>query len=101
MLGGDQHRLEAYRLAVLVVEGHLGLAVGPQVREHPHPAHLGQTLGQAVGQPDGQGHEVVGLVARVAEHHSLVAGALGVEDVLAAGTRPDLQGGVDPLGDVG
>ena len=54
-----------------------------------------------MGQPDRHRHEVVGLVAGVAEHHALVAGALGVEDVLAAGAGPHLEGGVDALGDVG
>ena len=49
---------------VLVVDGDLGLPVGAQVREDPGLAHLGQAVGQAVGQPDRQRHEVVGLVAR-------------------------------------
>ncbi len=45
--------------------------------------------GQPVGQPHRQRHEVLGLGAGVAEHHPLVAGALGVEGVLArhAGAR--------------
>ena len=43
----------------------------------------------------------VGLVAGVAEHHPLVAGALGVEQVLAALARPHLLRGVDALADVG
>jgi hypothetical protein len=33
VLGGDEHGAQADRLAVLVVEGDLGLAVGPQVRD--------------------------------------------------------------------
>ena len=87
--------------AAVVGEGHLGLAVGAKVREDPRLAHLGQALRQPVREPDRQGHEVVGLVARVAEHHPLVAGPLGVEDVLAAHARPHLVGQVDALGDVG
>ena len=102
VLGGDEHGAQAHRLAVLVVEGDLGLAVGAQVRDDAGPAHLGQPLGQAVRQPDRQRHEVVGLVAGVAEHHPLVAGALGVEHVLAA-TCPVRTSSdcVDALGDVG
>jgi hypothetical protein len=54
-----------------------------------------------VGQPDRQRHQVVGLVAGIAEHHPLVAGPLRVEDVLAALAAADLEGGIDTLGDVG
>ena len=100
VLRGDEHGLEPDRAAVLVFEGDLRLAVGPQVRQHAGLAHLRQTLGEPVRQPDRQRHQVVGLVAREAEHHSLVAGALCVDDVLAAGTAPDLQRGVDALCDV-
>ncbi len=98
----DQHSPQAHRLAVLVVEGDLGLGVGTQVRDGPGPAHLGVALGHPVGHVDRQRHEHVGLVARVAEHHALVAGALLVELVLfTGGTGPDLFGVVDALGDVG
>jgi hypothetical protein len=54
-----------------------------------------------VGEPDRQRHEVVGLVAGVAEHHPLVAGALGVEDVLTARSGAHLLCEVDTLRDVG
>ena len=87
VLGGDEHRLQPDRPAVLVLEGDLGLAVGAQVGQHARLADLGQALGQPVGQPDRQRHEVVGLVAGVAEHHPLVARALAVEDVLADSCR--------------
>ena len=93
--------LSATGLAVLVVEGDLGLPVGAQVRQDAGLADLGQPVGQAVRQPDRQRHEVVGLVAGVAEHHPLVAGALAVEDVLARRAGALLEGGVDALGDVG
>ena len=79
VLAGDQDGAQPLGPAVLVVDGDLGLAVGPQVGHHAGLAHLGQPLGQPVGQPDRQRHEVVGLVAGVAEHHPLVAGALGVD----------------------
>ena len=101
VLGRDEHRAQPDRPAVLVVEGDLGLAVGAQVRDDVGPAHLGQALGHAVGQPDRQRHQRVGLVAGVAEHHPLVAGALRVEQVLAALARPHLLRGVDALADVG
>ena len=79
----DQHRLQRHRHAVFVLERHLRLAVGAQVRHLAGLAHGGEALGQAVGGPDRQRHQVGRLVAGVAEHHPLVAGALGVERVLA------------------
>ena len=59
-----------------------------------------EAMGETVREPDRQRHEIVGLVARVAEHHSLVAGALAVEDVLAALAGAGLRGRVDALRDV-
>ena len=101
VLRGDQDRLEPDRAAVLVLECDLGLPVGTEIRQHAGLAHLGQTFGEAVGEPDRHRHEIGRLVACVAEHHSLVAGALGVDDVLAALARAHLESRVDTLGDVG
>ena len=101
VLRRDEHRLDGDGSAVLVGHAHLGLAVRTEVGQDADPAHLGQALGQPVGQPDGQRHEVGRLVAGVAEHHPLVPGALGVEQVLAARPRPQLEGPVDSLADVG
>ena len=83
VLGGDEHRGETNRLAVVVVEGDLGLAVGAEIRHGARLAHRGEALGHAVGEMDRKRHEDVGLVACVAEHHSLVAGTLLVEVVLS------------------
>ena len=77
VLRRDEHGPQLHRLAVLVVERDLGLPVRTEVREDACLAHLGEAMGEPVGEPDRQRHEVVGLVARVAEHHPLVAGALG------------------------
>ena len=101
VLARDDDRLDAYGLVVIVVlDGDLGLAVRTQVGQRAVLAHGGQLLGQAVGDRDRQRHELGGLVARVTEHESLVAGALGVERV---DRRADagLFGPVDALGDVG
>ncbi len=99
VLGRDQHRAELGRLAVDVVEGHLGLAVGPQVGHGARPTDLAQPLGEAVGGVDRQRHEDVGLAAGVAEHHALVARALIVDGV-AGGAGTHLFALVDALGDV-
>ena len=98
MLGGQDHGVHAHRLVVLVVlHGHLGLAVGAQVVHGPLLAHLGQALGHLVGQGDGQGHELRGLVTGIAEHHALVAGTVVQRAVSALF---GLQGLVNAQGDV-
>ena len=56
-------------------------------------------MGQTVREPDRHRHEVVGLRARVAEHHPLVTRAHLVEEVAGAG--PLLHRLVDTHGDVG
>ncbi len=101
VLRADQHGLERHRPAVVVLVGDLGLAVGAQVRDLTGLADLGEALGEAMRHPDRQRHQVGGLVAGVAEHHALVAGALQVEAVLAGLARADLLARVDALGDVG
>ena len=73
VLAGNDHRVDAHGLAVVVLDGDLALAVRAQVIQRAVLAHLGQALGQLVGQADGQRHQLGRLVAGVAEHHALVA----------------------------
>ena len=65
-----------------------------RVRARPH---FGEALGEPVGERDRQRHELGGLVAGEAEHHALVAGALGVEDVVVVGVFAYLFGVRDAL----
>ena len=83
----------------LVADGDLGLAVGAQVGQLPGLAHLGELLGQAVGEVDRQRHELGGVGAGEAEHEALVASTLAVQRV-AGPLDPLLEGVVDALGDV-
>ena len=99
VLGRDEHGREPLRLAVLVLDRDLGLAVGPQVRQHAGLADLGEPVREPVREPDRHRHQVFGLVAGVAEHHPLVAGADLV--VVVAGAGPLLDGLVDAHRDVG
>ena len=99
VLGRDEHGLEPLRHAVLVVDRHLRLAVGTQEVDDALLADLGEPRGQAVREPDRHRHEIVGLVARVAEHHALVARADLV--VVVAGARLLLERLVDTHRDVG
>ena len=101
VLSGDEHGAQSNGPSVLVVERDLRLAIGTQVRNGAVLADLGELLGHTVRQPDRQGHEIGRLVARVAEHHSLVAGALAVQFGVDVVLGAHLEGLVDPHGDVG
>ena len=92
VLRRDDDGRRAHGLAVAVLDRHLALAVGAEERELPVLARLAEALADAVRGVDGEGHVLLRLVAREAEHHALVAGALLLEQALALG---------DALGDVG
>ena len=94
-------RVEAHGLVVVVVlDGDLSLAIRTQVGDRPVLANLGQTTREVVREVNRERHQLGGVVARVAEHQALVAGALLVEvvDSLAGAV---LERVVDALGDVG
>ena len=101
VLRGDQQLLDLDRPAVAVAHGHLRLAVGTQVRDHLGLADVGQAVGELVGERDRERHQLVGLVARVAEHHALVARPGDVELIVVGGVMASLVGLVDALRDVG
>ena len=93
MLGRDDHRVDAGGLAVLVLHGDLALGVGPgPLKLGATLAEVGVLLEELVGVLDAHGHQHVGLVAGVAEHHALVASTLLGVEALALGHT---------LGDVG
>ena len=76
VLGRDDDASHRDRLAILVLDGHLRLRVGPQEVEHALLADLGQVLHQVVRERNRQRHQLGRLVAGEAEHEPLVAGAL-------------------------
>ncbi len=98
VLGRNDHRVHAHRRVAVVLDGDLGLAVRAQIRERAVLAHLRQPLGELVRERDGQRHQFRRLVAGVAEHHALVAGAEAVVRVRRAVLG--FIGLVDALGDV-
>jgi hypothetical protein len=63
-------------------------------------ADFRESHGQLVGQRDRGRHEFRILIAGIPEHHSLVAGTLGVDDVFAAAAGADFFTEVDALGNV-
>ena len=77
VLRRDHHGVDAVRLAVHVFDRDLGLAVGANPRARRLvAAHPREALRETVRQEDRERHQDVGLAARVAEHHALVACAL-------------------------
>src|SRR5690606_24701427 len=76
VLRGQHHGVDAHHLAAFIAAGDLALGVRAQPRQQAGLAGLGLALDQAVAEHDGRGHQHVGLVAGVAEHQALVAGAL-------------------------
>ena len=82
VLRGEHDGVDADRAVVgVVLDGDLGLAVGAQVGQRAVLADRGELLGEALRDHDRQRHQLVGVVAGVAEHQALVAGALLVERV--------------------
>ena len=77
MLRGDNDGVDSDGAALLVIlNGDLGLAVGSEIGESAGFPDGGELLRELVGQGDSHRHELRGLVAGVAEHHALVAGAV-------------------------
>jgi hypothetical protein len=88
VLGGDHNGVHAQGaegavLVLLVLDGHLGLAVGAEQRHGAVLAHLGQLEAEAGRERVGEGHHLLGLIGGVAEHVALVTGA----DLLGLGVR--------------
>ena len=100
VLGGDDQVLQGHRTLAVVADGHLRLAVGPQARHDPLLTHQRQALGQTMGEVDRQRHEGGGVIAGVAEHESLVPGALQVEGVDVSAVLAGLKGLVHSGGDI-
>eukprot|EP01137_Pigoraptor_chileana_P029047 Opistho-2@13734 len=91
VLAGQHDGVDAVWLAVHITHGHLALGVGAEEGQAAVLAQLGLALDQAVGVIDRRGHQFGRLVAGVAEHQALVAGA----DVQVV-----VRGMVDALGNV-
>ena len=80
MLRGDDDGVHRDRPVVLVLDRDLRLAVGTQPGDVSATSRRSASAArEAVREQDRHRHQLVGLVARVAEHHPLVAGAAGVD----------------------
>ena len=86
MLRADDDRIDAYGPAVLVLDGHLALSVGTQIGQSLVLADFGEAARKAarklMRERYGQRHQLLGLVAGVADHKPLVARSNGVDFVV-------------------
>merc|ERR1740133_786444 len=60
-------------IVLLVLNGHLGLAIGPQPPQRSILADIGQLLAQTCGNEDCQGHADLSLIRSVTKHNALVS----------------------------
>ena len=73
---GDHDVFDFHRLAVAIFYGHLGFAVGPEKISFAALANFREVVHQAMGHLNWKRHQLRRFIARVAEHHTLIAGAL-------------------------
>ena len=85
MLGGDDDGVDRVGPAVDVADGDLRLRVGPQPGQAPVAAQVGLAFHDPVREEDRQRHHLRRLVAGVAEHETLVSGALLEVQALSLG----------------
>jgi hypothetical protein len=79
MLAAHHHGLYALDIApASVLHGDLRFAVGAQIRQAFVPSRGGKLAAEGVRVCDCRGHKLGGLIAGVAEHHPLIAGARSV-----------------------
>jgi hypothetical protein len=79
-------------VVVLVLDGDLGLGVGAEPREGAVAAGSGHGSVQLVGELEGKGEELGGLVGGITEHDTLVTGTEGLEAVVKVETLSDIGG---------
>src|SRR5580704_3850642 len=78
VLRGDDYRVHAGGAAVNIFDSDLGFSIGAEEVNDVLLADFGEFVGEAVRELDGHGHQLRRLVAGVAEHQALVAGAAGI-----------------------
>ena len=90
VLGGDDNGVDAERddraVVVCVLNGDLGLGVGPEPRDGAVVAGVGHGLVKLVGELDGEGEVLGGLVGGISEHDTLVTGTELLESLIVVKT---------------
>ena len=77
-------------VVVLVLNGDLGLGVGAEPGEGAVAAGSGHGGVELVGEEEGQGEELGGLVGGIAEHDTLITGTEVLEAVVKVETLSDI-----------
>ena len=95
VLRGDNHVRDAHGLVVFVLNGDLAFGVGSEPIDLAGFPDARQFPPKLVGIHDRRGHQLGGFGAGIAEHETLVAGALLGGFLAVRGL------GIDALGDVG
>ena len=94
VLGGDNDGVDAERddraVVVCVLNGDLGLGVGPEPGDGAVVAGVGHGLVKLVGELDGEGKVLGGLVGGITEHDTLVTGTELLESVLVVEALSDV-----------
>ena len=77
MLSGNNYGVNTHRLVVFVIlHGNLSFSVRTKMGENAAFTHFLKFFCELVRKGDGERHELGCFVACVAEHHSLVTGAV-------------------------
>lgn len=94
VLGGDDNGVDALgndgTAIVLVLDGDLGLGVGPQPGEGAIATGSGHGSVELVGEEEGEGKKLRGLVGGIAEHDTLVTSTELLESLLVVETLSDI-----------
>jgi hypothetical protein len=96
VLGGDDNGVDALgnnsAVVVLVLNGDLGLGVGPQPWERAVTAGSRHGSVELVGEEEGEGEQLGGLVGSITEHDTLVTGTELLEGLIVVKTLGDIGG---------
>lgn len=94
VLGRDDDGVDALgnnsTVVVAVLNGNLGLGVGSEPGEGAVAAGSGHGSVELVGEEEGKGEELRGLVGSIAEHDTLVTGTELLESLLVVETLRDI-----------
>ena len=78
MLSGDNHSVDALGGEAVILDGHLRLAVRPEIRQNIALSGGRELHSQLVRKSDGKGHKLICLITGKAEHKALIARTAGV-----------------------
>ena len=99
VLSGNHDGIDPNRPVAVVFHRHLRFSIRTQIRQRSVFAHGGKLLCKAVRERDRQRHQGLRFIARITEHHALVAGADFI--IFLGGAVSRLKGFADAHRDIG